>query len=262
MTQRPRHRTSRFLLELDPDLGARLAPGEWERARQAVRGRPVALQGGACDLRALTEDGAPLLGFLVIDGMICHEAMLADRRLIEFIGPGDILQPAERNAPPGVRGVGEPSLTVINDAVVVALGSAFIRAATRWPPLLLEAVARLERRRARLAAQALIVHLPQARDRLLLILRHLGERWGRVTPDGLHLPLRLTHDLLGQLIAARRPTVTLAIRELEAEHHVGRREDGSWVLTERGQEAIARIAADGAGPGLNPHLASAHRFVV
>ena len=42
----------------------------------------------------------------------------------------------------------------------------------------------------------------------------LAESWGRVTQAGIRLPLGLTHDVLGALVGARRPTVTLALREL------------------------------------------------
>jgi CRP/FNR family transcriptional regulator, cyclic AMP receptor protein len=67
-------------------------------------------------------------------------------------------------------------------------------------------------------------------DRLHAMLWLLAERWGRVTPEGVTLPLRLTHELLGQLVGAKRPTVSLAMKELEARGAVRRRLDGAWLL--------------------------------
>jgi CRP/FNR family cyclic AMP-dependent transcriptional regulator len=69
--------------------------------------------------------------------------------------------------------------------------------------------------------------------RLLALFWHLAERWGRVVPGGVHLPLRLTHRILGQLVGARRPTVSAALTELVSEGEVARRADGTWQLTGR-----------------------------
>jgi hypothetical protein len=59
---------------------------------------------------------------------------------------------------------------------------------------------------------------------------HLAERWGRVTGDGVIVPLALTHRILGQLVGARRPTVSTALSELAERGELVRRPDGSWLL--------------------------------
>jgi hypothetical protein len=43
--------------------------------------------------------------------------------------------------------------------------------------------------------------------------------------------LPLSHSALGRLVGARRPTVSLALKELGAQGLVGRREDGAWLLS-------------------------------
>jgi hypothetical protein len=58
---------------------------------------------------------------------------------------------------------------------------------------------------------------------------HLAARWGRVRSDGVSLPLRLTHNVLADLAAARRPTVTTALSELANSDLVRAVEDG-WLL--------------------------------
>jgi Crp-like helix-turn-helix domain len=71
---------------------------------------------------------------------------------------------------------------------------------------------------------------------------HLADRWGRVTPGGTLLPLALTHDLLAHLIAARRPTVTLAVSALESDGCIERMDDGTWLLTCAAERKVAAIA--------------------
>jgi hypothetical protein len=63
-----------------------------------------------------------------------------------------------------------------------------------------------------------------------------------VSAAGIVLPLPLSHDLLGQLTAARRPTVTLALGKLEQAGQLRRRDDGSWLLTEAAEHAVKVIA--------------------
>jgi len=44
------------------------------------------------------------------------------------------------------------------------------------------------------------------------------------------VPLALTHRILGQLVGARRPTVSTALGELAERNELNRRADGSWLL--------------------------------
>jgi CRP/FNR family cyclic AMP-dependent transcriptional regulator len=226
-----------FVLDIDPELGADIGDDEWERARHASRGRLIGLPPGACDFGQLLSNRAGLLGYVIVDGIVCKEFKLRDRHLIELLGPGDIVQPPARDDDLPA----EPKTTLMADTIVLALGATFLTAAARWPGLLSRVLERIERQHERMAAQQLIVHLPLAKDRLLLMIRHLGTRWGQVRPDGIHLPLRLTHDVLGQLIAARRSTVTLAVHELVSEGSVRRSEDDAWVLTPHGQKAARAV---------------------
>jgi CRP/FNR family cyclic AMP-dependent transcriptional regulator len=55
---------------------------------------------------------------------------------------------------------------------------------------------------------------PRVERRLLLKLRQLAERWGRVTPDGVRLDLRLTHQELANMVGAVRESVTIALGRL------------------------------------------------
>jgi hypothetical protein len=81
-----------------------------------------------------------------------------------------------------------------------------------------------------MAVYAAIAQLPHVEQRLEAMFWALSERWGRVTPSGIHLPLTLTHEILGHLIGARRPTVSLALIQLAEREVLIRRPDRSWLL--------------------------------
>ena len=53
-----------------------------------------------------------------------------------------------------------------------------------------------------------IAHHPRVEDRLLLTLWHLAERWGKVTPDGIVVPLPLAHRRLADLVGTYGPAAT------------------------------------------------------
>jgi len=57
---------------------------------------------------------------------------------------------------------------------------------------------------------------PRVERRLLLKLRQLGERFGRVTPQGIRLDLQLTHQQLADMVGAVRESVTIALGKLAA----------------------------------------------
>ncbi len=67
-------------------------------------------------------------------------------------------------------------------------------------------------------------------ERLLLSLWQLAELWGRKAPGGAVLPFRLSHQTLADLVGARRPTVTLALRNLAKRELLERGESGEWIL--------------------------------
>ena len=70
---------------------------------------------------------------------------------------------------------------------------------------------RLNDRAQRLAVMQAICQLNRVDRRLLSLFWHLAERWGRMTPDGVVVPLTLSHRMLGQLVGALRPTVSSAL---------------------------------------------------
>jgi CRP-like cAMP-binding protein len=65
-----------------------------------------------------------------------------------------------------------------------------------------------------LNVQRAIAAQPRLEVRLALLLWHLAGRWGKVERGGVRLPLPLTHQLLGQLVGAERPSVSHALARL------------------------------------------------
>ena len=75
-----------------------------------------------------------------------------------------------------------------------------------------------------------LLQLSPVETRLLVLFWHLAERWGRVTPDGISVRLRLPHELLGQLVGCQRASVTTALRHISDSGLLIRRSDGTWLL--------------------------------
>jgi hypothetical protein len=66
--------------------------------------------------------------------------------------------------------------------------------------------------------------------------------------------LRLTHELIGQLVGAKRPTVSLALRELDERGTVYRRSDGSWLLEQAWTTPPTGQIVGIDGAGVVPHV--------
>jgi CRP/FNR family cyclic AMP-dependent transcriptional regulator len=112
---------------------------------------------------------------------------------------------------------------------VAILDTRVAMAAGRWPPIARGLGARHVRRARTLSFQRAIAQLPRVEDRVLVLLWTLAERWGRVGPQGVRLPLGLPHRTLATLVGARRPSVTTAVTGLTRAGLVERVEDG-WLL--------------------------------
>ena len=220
-------RSAISLLDADPDLGAELSARQFNAARKELFVRVGRLEPGARpaakELLGIEE------GLLLIEGVILRDLTLAGCPSAELIGPADVLEPSGLGQRDTLVPV-EVMLTVIEPAVIAILDRPFRLLAGRWPPVLIALLERVEQRAARLAKQAAICHLGCVRARLLAILWHLADRWGRVGPEYVILPLQLLHRTLGRLVGAERPTVSLALKALADDGLVERRRDGAWLL--------------------------------
>ena len=212
---------------------------------------------GVWDVSRLEGAGADHVGLLLLDGVLAREVIVADHVSAELLGPGDLVRPwqaAEQGRPAARRRpVVRPLALVLRRARPPLRGEL-----ARWPEVTAALFDRLSERSLRLGTTQAISQLTRVDRRLKALLWHLAERWGRVSGDGVIVPLALTHRILGQLVGARRPTVSTALGELAERGELVRRVDGSWVL--RGSppdaSALGRRRAM-AGPPARPDAAGA-----
>jgi CRP-like cAMP-binding protein len=120
----------------------------------------------------------------------------------------------------------DESLVALVDTVVAAVSAEAYRALLDDPKIagalvgaLIEA---LHQRQETLATVTGGVHAERLRGRLI----QLARDHGKVTADGVCIPLPLTHKLLGQMVGAARETVSGAMAQLQREGFLVRDGDG------------------------------------
>ena len=161
--------------------------------------------------------------------MLARELVVADHVSAELLGPGDLVRPWQVSGRSSLLPV-DALWSVLSTLTVAVLDRRFAVEAARYPELTAALFDRLSERSLRLATTQAISQLTRVDRRLKALFWHLAERWGRVTGDGVVVPLALTHRILGQLVGARRPTVSTALSELAERNELTRRPDGSWLL--------------------------------
>ncbi|HUA12091.1 MAG TPA: Crp/Fnr family transcriptional regulator [Solirubrobacteraceae bacterium] len=230
--------------------------------RDAIPASQRAQAVGECIARARTlrpgrwqTTGAPdgdAFGLLVVRGLIVRRVDVEGRFGSELLGDGDLLRPWQEDEPGETLSV-TPAWRVIEPTRIALLDGQFARRASRYPQIGARLIGRALRRSRNLAVNMAIVHRTRVDVRLHMVLWHLAGRWGRVRPDGVSVPLHLTHSVLADLVAARRPTVTSALAELARQDLVYAGEDG-WLLT--GPPPGALLALEALPPALGqPRIA-------
>ncbi|HEY4280776.1 MAG TPA: helix-turn-helix domain-containing protein [Conexibacter sp.] len=186
-----------------------VAPGVWEPERPS--------------------DADSQLGLLVLDGVLMRDVAFTRAACTELVGRGDLLRPWDwdrevMTVRPRVvwTALSPVRLAVLDRRATAVLG--------RWPELVSALAARAIRRSMELATTQATSHLTRVDARLELLFWGLADRWGRVGPDGVVLELPLTHQVLGRLVGAQRPSVTTALSDLARRNMIERRDDGAWIL--------------------------------
>src|SRR3954452_15942370 len=217
------------LLDADPDLGALLNDNRRDQAERELVVRSHRLPVGPWDVSRLAGATAGHVGLLIIDGILSRELVVADHVSAELLGPGDLVRPWQPASRTGLLPV-DAVWTVLSPMTVAVLDRRFAAEMTRYPEITASLFDRLSERSLRLATTQAISQLTRVDRRLKALFWHLAERWGRVSGDGVIVPLALTHRILGQLVGARRPTVSTALSELAEREELTRRPDGAWLL--------------------------------
>ncbi len=168
------------------------------------------------------------IGLVVLEGLLIRNVDIGGRFGVELLGEGDLLRPWQGSDAPTLSLTAEWS--VLSSARLAWLDESFAAHFARYPEIASRLFERTMRRSRCLATNMAIVHQPRVDTRLHLLFWHLAGRWGRVRRDGVLLPLRLTHALLADLVAARRPTVTSALSDLTRRGLIRSIDDG-WLLS-------------------------------
>jgi CRP-like cAMP-binding protein len=168
-------------------------------------------------------------GLLVLDGALVRRIGVDGRFGAELLAAGDLLRPWQHDGAAEVL----PFEMAWRIVAPVRLAALDLRWATRMAPFPDVATALTGRaldRSRRLATLMAISQQPRLDRRVWLLFWELADRHGTVHPDGVHLRLRLTHEVISHLVAARRPSVSAALTRL-AKRGVLRRDGGQWLLS-------------------------------
>lgn len=229
LTGRPVVETSN-LLDVDPDLAASLGD-DARAARHALKVVLITVPPGACDLRALIS-GRRASAAVVLDGLISRRTLIGSHAAVELIWPSDLITPLPNLAEAQPFLVPTISWTCEITTRLALLPPNMSYVAARWPVIADALHERVEARHTRLATIHAIAQVPRAEERLRLLLWLLAGRFGRVSAEGVVLDLRLSYRTIGELIGARRPTLSLAMKALRASGEVAVRDDGALILHE------------------------------
>jgi CRP/FNR family transcriptional regulator, cyclic AMP receptor protein len=232
------------VLRLDPDLGAGIESSKRETAERTCLARVLEAEAGAWDAEEAVKDHRTGFGLLVLSGTLCRRVAQGRLRGAELLGPGDLLRPWDR--------VGEWSSipaeadwVVIGDARLAILDADFSRQAASFPEIAVALTRRSLLRSRYLAILVAIVNQRTIETRLNLLFWHLADRFGYVRGEWIDIPVPLTHSLLSELVAARRPSVSTALSSLRDRGVLVRNEDG-WALRGTAPEGFGLLhdAAD------------------
>jgi CRP-like cAMP-binding protein len=222
----PEPRSAR-LLDLDPELGARIPEELRTQARAALVARTMLVQRGRWEPPG--EVDPRHLGFLVLQGLLARDVVLAGTTSTELFGEGDLLHQLITTRDESL--VHHRVLWHVLEPVRLAiLDEYFSRSMLAWPNVMRGLLERALRSAQRSSLHAALLQLNPVETRLLVLFWYLAERWGHVTPGGVRLRLQLSHETLGQLVGCQRASVTTALRHLVESGLVGRRSDHTWLL--------------------------------
>jgi len=235
------------VLEADPGLAEAISPERRERAVAECVASVVTLPTGRWR-NAPAVAGRGGIGLLVLDGLLVRRVGIDGRFGAELLGEGDLLRPWGSEDEVATLPL-TTAWRVLETARLAVLDEAFMARLADYPELGGRFVGRAISRSRNIAVNMAIVHQARVDVRLHMLFWHLASRWGRVGSGVVTVPLRLTHAVLAELAAARRPTVTSALTGL-SRRGIVRSTDAGWVLSgeppgELGD--VARLAAATAG---------------
>jgi CRP/FNR family cyclic AMP-dependent transcriptional regulator len=218
-----------LVLEVDRGLCDVVDRERAGRARAASLSAVVARRAGSWDATHDAELARGGFGLLVLDGVLVRRVGVEGRFGAELLASGDLLRPWQHDGEAGTLPF-EMAWRIVAPLRFAVLDRGWAARMAPFPEVAAELVGRALERSRRLATLMAIAQQPRLDQRVWLLFWELADRHGRVHPDGVHLDLRLTHEVISHLVAARRPSVSTALSALAA-RGILRREGGGWVLS-------------------------------
>lgn len=216
------------LLDADPELGDWIDPSCRDAARRATRVPVTDLEAGPFDPAEVLGHFQGGFGALILSGLVTREVSIGRNPVLRLLGPGDLFLD---EAPPADTIEPSDSWSASVATRVAVLDDHLLLAVRRWPRLARGVCSRLQQCHDTTLLQLVVSHQPRVEDRIAVLFGLLAARWGRMTPDGVVVPIALTHEAIGRMVGARRPTVTLALRGLAEQGRLQRDgKCGRWLL--------------------------------
>jgi CRP-like cAMP-binding protein len=214
-----------YLFDADDELAGSLDLRMRLIARPMATARVELVSAGEFELIPLFAQIGRGPGLMILDGVVALDVQVGDRTASELVGAGDLLAPwtAEGDV---ILLASETYARALTGTQLAVLDDDFTERIRPWPQILHALLRRAIRRTMELNIHRAATCHPRADVRIALLLWHLAERWGRVEPDGIRVPLPLTHRLIGQLVGAERPSVSHALSRLSSANLVVRHDNG------------------------------------
>jgi hypothetical protein len=244
----PEHRAQKIrVIDAFPEMADSLDAEQERLARQYALATLQIVPPGLWHPRRNLQREPGHLGLLVLDGLLTRDVVMGETLATELVGRGDVLRPADHDgeeAPVPFDIVWH----VLEPTRIAILDRQFTRVIGHWPEAMEVLMRGAVSRAQSLAITLAVSHLRRVDTRLLIIMWYLADRWGKVTPEGVNVPLRLTHQTLGRLVGAQRPSVTTALKQLAEEGRLTRARDQTWLLHGDPPETLQRLRKErGAG---------------
>ena len=217
------------LFEADPDLAADIRPDAAARLRAHVIADARTLERGPWHPDDEQFSARGLFGLLVLEGVITRRVSAGRRASAELLGQGDLIRPDQADADAYAIVAQTARWSVLERAVLAVLDHDLVTGIAGLPGVLPRLAARAIDRSRALVLRLAIAQSPSMSERVHLLLWHLADRWGHREGGRVLLGLRLSQDLLSELLGAHRSSVNAALTDL-ADRGVIERQRGTWAL--------------------------------
>ena len=231
------------MIDAFPEMADHLDPEQERLARQYALATLEVVPPGLWHPQRNLQRAPGHLGLLVLDGLLTRDVVLGETLATELVGRGDVLRPTDHDgedAPVPFDIVWH----VLEPTRIAILDSQFTKVIGHWPPAVEVLMRGAVGRAQSLAVTLAVSHLRRVDTRLLVLMWYLADRWGKVTPRGVSVPLKLTHQTLGRLVGAQRPSVTTALKQLAGEGCLTRERDQTWMLHGDPPQTLERLRSE------------------